>query len=50
MELQTQRLTFIPCTETSLSIISIAEEYEFGPHINIYLKELIEDEANRFRK
>ena len=43
MELQTQRLTIIPCMEASLSIILIAEEYEFGPLINMYLKELKED-------
>ncbi|MFA1822927.1 GNAT family N-acetyltransferase [Virgibacillus oceani] len=43
MELQTQRLKLIPCTEESLSIIKTPDEYEIGPHIDIYLGELKED-------
>lgn len=43
MELLTERLTLIPCTEESISIIRTSEEYEMGPHINKYLGELKED-------
>ncbi|MFD1848897.1 GNAT family N-acetyltransferase [Oceanobacillus bengalensis] len=43
MVLQTQRLKIIPCSEALLSSISTAEEYEFGPHIYMYLKGIKED-------
>lgn len=43
MELITQRLKLIPCTKEALSIISTAEDYELGPHINIYLESLEKD-------
>lgn len=43
MELLTERLILIPCTEESISIIRTSEEYEMGPHINKYLEELKED-------
>lgn len=43
MELLTERLILIPCTEESISIIRTSEEYEMGPHINKYLGELKED-------
>lgn len=42
MELQTQRLKIIPCTDGSLSTYA-TEEYNIGPHINNYLKKLKED-------
>ncbi|MGE7690329.1 GNAT family N-acetyltransferase [Lysinibacillus sp. NPDC097214] len=42
MNLQTQRLKIIPCTEQSLSNFP-REEYEIGPHIIQYLEELKED-------
>jgi ribosomal-protein-alanine N-acetyltransferase len=45
MELKTQRLKLIPCTEESLSIISTTAEYEMGPHIEMYLQELKEDSS-----
>ena len=42
MNLQTQRLKIIPCTEQLLSQFT-REEYEFGPHITRYVEELKED-------
>ncbi len=42
MNLQTQRLKIIPCTEQLLSQFP-REEYEFGPHITQYLEKLKED-------
>ncbi|WP_319003527.1 hypothetical protein [Bacillus shivajii] len=42
MELQTQRLKIVACTETLLSTIPV-EEYEIGPHINMYLENLKKD-------
>lgn len=43
MELTTRRLKLIPCTEDSLSKIYAAEDYEPGPHIDMYLEELQRD-------
>ncbi|MFJ7738918.1 GNAT family N-acetyltransferase [Lysinibacillus sp. NPDC097287] len=43
MELETQRLKIISCTEESFSIISTTKEYEFGPHIIMFLEKLTED-------
>ncbi|MDR4886008.1 GNAT family N-acetyltransferase [Fredinandcohnia sp. QZ13] len=43
MEILTQRLKLIPCTEESISIIRTSEDYEMGPHINMYLRELKDD-------
>jgi [ribosomal protein S5]-alanine N-acetyltransferase len=42
MELQTQRLLIVPCTNQSLSTYA-AEGFKMGGHINNYLKELNED-------
>jgi [ribosomal protein S5]-alanine N-acetyltransferase len=42
MELQTQRLIIVPCTEQALSTYA-TEEFKMGGHINNYLKELYED-------
>ncbi|UTR12599.1 GNAT family N-acetyltransferase [Evansella sp. LMS18] len=39
MELLTQRLRLIPCTEETVA----AAEYETGPHIKMHLKELKEN-------
>ncbi|MDL4842427.1 GNAT family N-acetyltransferase [Aquibacillus rhizosphaerae] len=45
MEIQTKRLKIISCTEEALSNNSKSEEYEIGPHINMYLEELQEDSS-----
>lgn len=42
MKLQTQRLQIITCTVESLSTFS-TDDYEIGPHINMYIKELKKD-------
>jgi [ribosomal protein S5]-alanine N-acetyltransferase len=42
MELQTQRLKIVPCTDDSLSKYA-TEGFKFGSHINNYLKKLKED-------
>ncbi|WP_342539954.1 GNAT family N-acetyltransferase [Heyndrickxia sp. FSL K6-6286] len=42
MELQTERLKIVPCTDELLSTIS-TEEYEIGPHITMFLEKLRED-------
>lgn len=42
MELQTERLKLIPCTDQSLSIFS-SEEFEIGPHMKMHLEELKKD-------
>ncbi|WP_078593073.1 GNAT family N-acetyltransferase [Evansella clarkii] len=39
MELQTQRLRLIPCTEETVA----AAEYEAGPHIKMHLEEMKEN-------
>ncbi|MDN3015671.1 GNAT family N-acetyltransferase [Paenibacillus sp. BSR1-1] len=44
MELQTQRLIIIPCTNESLSTFA-TEEYKIGSHINNYLEKLKEDSS-----
>ncbi|TXL65711.1 GNAT family N-acetyltransferase [Cerasibacillus terrae] len=44
MELHTDRLRVIPCTNELLSTIS-TEDYEIGPHINLYVEKLEEDSA-----
>lgn len=43
MQLLTERLKLVPCTEESISIISTSEEYEMGQHIDMYLGDLKED-------
>ncbi|MFD2042933.1 GNAT family N-acetyltransferase [Ornithinibacillus salinisoli] len=45
MELQTQRLRIVPCTEELLSIILTTEEYKIGPHITMYLEALKDDSS-----
>ena len=42
MELQTQRLIIVPCTDEVLSTYA-TEEFKMGDHISNYLKELNED-------
>ncbi|WP_026575647.1 GNAT family N-acetyltransferase [Bacillus sp. UNC438CL73TsuS30] len=42
MELQTERLKIVPCTDELLSMIS-TEEYKIGPHIKMFLEKLRED-------
>ncbi|MBS4174802.1 GNAT family N-acetyltransferase [Bacillus sp. FJAT-49736] len=42
MELQTQRLKIIPCTDELISIIT-PDQYDIGPHIYKYLDKLKED-------
>lgn len=42
MELQTERLKIVPCTDELLSTIS-TEEYKIGPHIKMFLDKLRED-------
>ncbi|WP_259546724.1 GNAT family N-acetyltransferase [Heyndrickxia oleronia] len=42
MELQTERLKIVPCTDELLSTIS-TEAYEIGPHITMFLEKLRED-------
>lgn len=42
MELQTERLKIVPCTDELLSTIS-TEEYKIGPHITMFLEKLRED-------
>lgn len=42
LELLTERLKLIPCSDESLLTYS-TNEYELGPHIEMYLKELKED-------
>ncbi|MBS4199150.1 GNAT family N-acetyltransferase [Bacillus sp. FJAT-49732] len=42
MELHTQRLKIVPCTDELLSTIS-TEEYKIGPHIKMFLEKLRED-------
>jgi ribosomal-protein-alanine N-acetyltransferase len=44
MELQTQRLVIVPCTNESLSTFA-TEEYKIGSHINNYLEKLKEDSS-----
>lgn len=39
MELQTQRLKIVPCTDESLSMYA-TKEFKMGSHINNYLKKL----------
>lgn len=41
MEIVTQRLTLVPCTEDLLS--SIIDKYEIGPHIEFHIEELKKD-------
>ena len=43
MNLQTQRLIITPCTDEKLQMISTADEYKIGPHIDMYLGELKAD-------
>ncbi|TSI07865.1 GNAT family N-acetyltransferase [Lysinibacillus sp. BW-2-10] len=43
MELQTERLMLIPCTEEVLHSSAPADDYEIGPHISMYITELKED-------
>lgn len=43
MELQTERLTLIPCTEEVLQNVTQANDYEIRPHIPIYITELKKD-------
>ncbi|SOC23383.1 ribosomal-protein-alanine N-acetyltransferase [Ureibacillus xyleni] len=45
MKLETQRLILIPCTEEALQMISTTDEYNIGPHIDMYLRELKEDSS-----
>ncbi len=42
MELQTERLKLIPCTEESAAAAAL-NNYELGPHIKMYLAELKSD-------
>lgn len=42
MELQTERLKIVPCTDELLSTIP-TEEYKIGPHISMFLEKLRED-------
>ncbi|MBS4214786.1 MULTISPECIES: GNAT family N-acetyltransferase [Neobacillus] len=42
MELQTERLKIVPCTDELLSTIS-PEDYKIGPHIKMFLEKLKED-------
>lgn len=42
MELQTQRLKLIPCTENTVSTIS-GDEFKIGPHIEFHISELKND-------
>lgn len=44
MELQTERLIIVPCTDELVSTIS-TERYEMGPHIKRYVEKLREDSA-----
>jgi [ribosomal protein S5]-alanine N-acetyltransferase len=44
MGLQTDRLNIVPCSDESLSTY-FTEEYELGPHIEMYLEELKEDSS-----
>ena len=41
MKIETQRLTLVPCTEDF--VLSIADEYEMGPHIEFHMKNLKQD-------
>ncbi len=43
MELQTQRLKIIPCTEQSLQITPAMFDYQIGPHIDMYLANIEQD-------
>lgn len=45
MELQTQRLKIIPCTEEFLQINSAVLEYQVGPHIDTYLADIEKDSS-----
>lgn len=42
MELQTERLKIVPCTDDLLSMFS-TKEYKIGPHIKMFLEKLRED-------
>ncbi|PKR77543.1 GNAT family N-acetyltransferase [Halalkalibacillus sediminis] len=42
MQLQTERLKLTPCSEQSLSTYA-TDEFEIGPHIEMYLEEVKED-------
>lgn len=42
MELETERLKIVPCTDELLSTISL-ENYKIGPHIKMFLEKLKED-------
>lgn len=44
MELQTERLKLIPCSDESISTYS-TREYELGPHIEMYLENLRKDQS-----
>lgn len=44
MELQTERLKIVPCTDESLSTYA-TKEYKIGSHINNYLEKLKKDSS-----
>lgn len=44
MELETQRLLIMPCTEETIKI-ALNQEYDIGPHITSYLEQLKEDSS-----
>ncbi|WP_332628827.1 GNAT family N-acetyltransferase [Halalkalibacter flavus] len=44
MQLQTERLTLIPCTKVSI-LLAQASSYEIGPHIESHLLELEQDSS-----
>ena len=44
MELETERLKIIPCTEETVDI-AINQKYDNGPQISTYLKQLNEDSS-----
>lgn len=44
MELETERLKVIPCTEETVKI-AINQKYDSGPQISTYLKKLKEDSS-----
>ncbi|MDP5275397.1 GNAT family N-acetyltransferase [Chengkuizengella axinellae] len=46
MQLETQRLNLIACTEDYVSNLSV-EEYEMGPHIELHLLELKNSPSNK---
>lgn len=45
MELKTQRLKIIPCTEEFLQINPAVLEYQVGPHIDTYLADIEKDSS-----